>query len=179
MLEYILIGGLVLLLILVIVFIAVFFLYQKRNHVEYFKTEKDYYNGGVDAQSGKYVNEGQGFMPKDKQPTFLIHTNNCIYVRVFNLKTGIDYGTLALNNPKIIGSTTGNADLKIPCDSHISAVHCRIYSHNWIVYIDDMNSKNGTYLNNQKIVKGAIVNNGDMIYVGNTFPRLAILINTI
>ena len=42
-----------------------------------------------------------------------------------------------------------------------------------------MNSKNGTYLNNQKIVKGAIVNNGDMVYVGNTFLRLEIIMNTI
>ncbi len=177
MLVYILIGGLVLLLIVVIIFIAVFFSYQKKTRVDYMKIGKDYINYGVDTHTGKFVKEGKGFMPYEKQKTYVLSQNNCVYVRVTDLMRKFDYGTLVLNTPKIIGSMTGNADLKIPGDKYISAVHCKLYSHNWIVYIDDLNSRNGTYLNERKIEKGAIVNNNDMINIGNTFLKLEIIMN--
>ena len=59
-----------------------------------------------------------------------------------------------------------NCKIHIP-DETISAQHARIYliDHNW--WIHDMNSTNGTFLNDEKIEQPCILADNDMIQVGS------------
>ena len=69
--------------------------------------------------------------------------------------------------PISIGRGAGN-NIQIPDDLHISRIHCTIYVSDGTVFISDLNSTNGTYLN-KIILKGpTILNSSDKIFLGNT-----------
>lgn len=70
----------------------------------------------------------------------------------------------------IIGREKGDV---IISDTEISATHCQIQEINGIFHIFDMNSTNGTFVNNERIIK-AKLQHGDTITVGNTSFRITI-----
>jgi pSer/pThr/pTyr-binding forkhead associated (FHA) protein len=55
-------------------------------------------------------------------------------------------------------------------DHEISSTHCQIQNINGVYHIFDMNSTNGTFVNNERIVKSKL-NHGDIITVGQTSFR--------
>jgi len=52
-------------------------------------------------------------------------------------------------------------------DHEISSTHCQIQEINGVYHVFDMNSTNGTFVNNERIVK-AKLKDGDIITVGQT-----------
>src|SRR5687768_5823751 len=56
-------------------------------------------------------------------------------------------------------------------DTEVSATHCQIQEINGVYHIFDMNSTNGTYVNNERIVK-AKLKEGDIVTIGNTSFRI-------
>lgn len=52
-------------------------------------------------------------------------------------------------------------------DAEISSTHCQIQNINGTFHIFDMNSTNGTFVNNERVVK-AKLSNGDIITIGQT-----------
>jgi pSer/pThr/pTyr-binding forkhead associated (FHA) protein len=52
-------------------------------------------------------------------------------------------------------------------DHEISSTHCQIQNINYSYHIFDMNSTNGTYVNNERVVKSKL-NDGDVITVGQS-----------
>lgn len=58
-------------------------------------------------------------------------------------------------------------------DSEISSTHCQIQNINNTFHIFDMNSTNGTYLNNQRIIK-AQLQDGDTVLIGQTVFKFKI-----
>jgi len=58
-------------------------------------------------------------------------------------------------------------------DGEVSATHCQIQNINNDYHIFDMNSTNGTYINNDRIVK-ARLKEGDVITIGGTSFRFAL-----
>ena len=52
-------------------------------------------------------------------------------------------------------------------DHEISSTHCQIQNINGIFHLFDMNSTNGTFVNNERVVK-ARLNPGDIITIGRT-----------
>lgn len=55
-------------------------------------------------------------------------------------------------------------------DHEVSSTHCQIQDINSIYHIFDMNSTNGTFVNNERIIK-AKLNHGDIITLGQTSFR--------
>ncbi|CAN5889805.1 FHA domain-containing protein [soil metagenome] len=53
-------------------------------------------------------------------------------------------------------------------DSYASQVHARIFRRQDAVYIEDMGSTNGTYLNRRKVTSPIQVNRGDTARIGKT-----------
>jgi pSer/pThr/pTyr-binding forkhead associated (FHA) protein len=53
-------------------------------------------------------------------------------------------------------------------DSYASQVHARVFRKQDNVYIEDMGSTNGTYLNRKKITSPAMVSRGDVARIGKT-----------
>ena len=74
-----------------------------------------------------------------------------------------------------IGKSSSN-DIVISDDSTVSRSHAFLFSDNIHIYISDCNSLNGTYVNGLR-VQDAILNNLDILKVGNTVIDWAIYFN--
>jgi pSer/pThr/pTyr-binding forkhead associated (FHA) protein len=53
-------------------------------------------------------------------------------------------------------------------DAEVSRTHARFESRGGIVYVDDLDSSNGTFLNGQRVSESIEVREGDRIDVGTT-----------
>lgn len=53
-------------------------------------------------------------------------------------------------------------------DSYASQVHARVFRRQDSVYLEDMGSTNGTYLNRRKVTSPTVVNRGDTARIGKT-----------
>jgi pSer/pThr/pTyr-binding forkhead associated (FHA) protein len=71
-----------------------------------------------------------------------------------------------LENEILIGS--GNIAQICIKDAYVSTVHCKIILQNNTVYIEDLKSTNGTYLNGKRIEEHAILKNEDILILGIT-----------
>ncbi|HSJ87897.1 MAG TPA: FHA domain-containing protein [Anaerolineales bacterium] len=60
-----------------------------------------------------------------------------------------------------------NSDLTV-MDDALSAHHARVTYHHGQWWLEDLNSTNGTYLNNEKLNTAAVVITGDEFRCGNT-----------
>lgn len=69
--------------------------------------------------------------------------------------------------PYTIGRQYGSVDGVIENQKTVGRVHCKITQNNGLYYIEDMNSMNGTFVNNKRLVQGqkAIINKGDTVRV--------------
>ncbi|SHJ94608.1 FHA domain-containing protein [Hathewaya proteolytica DSM 3090] len=57
-------------------------------------------------------------------------------------------------------------------DEFVSSYHSKLYTRQGNLIIQDLNSTNGTYVNNQHIKGEAIVKTGDVIKIGNTLFKV-------
>ncbi len=65
---------------------------------------------------------------------------------------------------------SAEADLRIE-DRYASGVHARIFSRDGRTYIEDMNSTNGTLLNDASLHGEAELIDGDLVRIGDTELR--------
>lgn len=74
----------------------------------------------------------------------------------------------------VIGRS-GDAD--IPIDrTEVSRCHARIVVHGTTATIEDLGSKNGTYLNGARLERPTVLANGDEIWIGRSVARFRFLI---
>jgi FHA domain len=83
---------------------------------------------------------------------------------------GLDPGT---NFELADGATMGRADgADIPIDDPFaSSVHARIFPRGEFMYIEDMGSTNGTYLNGRRLRSAERLKMGDTVRIGETEYR--------
>lgn len=70
----------------------------------------------------------------------------------------------------IFGREKGDVIIK---DNEISSSHCQIQEIGDVYHIFDMNSTNGTYVNNERILKAKLVD-GDIITIGQTTLKFSL-----
>jgi pSer/pThr/pTyr-binding forkhead associated (FHA) protein len=58
-------------------------------------------------------------------------------------------------------------------DSYVSQIHARVFARDGQVYVEDLGSTNGTYLNRRKVAGPMLVSRGDRVQVGSTVMELA------
>jgi pSer/pThr/pTyr-binding forkhead associated (FHA) protein len=73
--------------------------------------------------------------------------------------------TIEIKQAEVIVGRDPNNKIYIP-DETISAQHCRIYISDQQWWINDLNSTNGTYLNDEIIDRPCVMTDGDMIMFG-------------
>lgn len=73
----------------------------------------------------------------------------------------------AIDGSVTIGREPDNT-LVVENDTYISSYHAKVAIENGAVVVDDLGSRNGTFLNGTKITKQYTVNTGDRIQVGYT-----------
>ncbi|WP_418752147.1 FHA domain-containing protein [Frisingicoccus sp.] len=64
--------------------------------------------------------------------------------------------------------TSPDRMLRIKEDAWISKLHCMIYEEGHRLYLADLNSRNHTFVNEQKIEVPVVLKNGDVIRIGKT-----------
>lgn len=134
---------------------------------------------GVNVQDKSYGSRsGIHFdSPNDSKGTVLADGNRrirCI-LELTNMGTGEVY-TFQLNDKLRIGRAKGKPGyeekLVLPLDSQISRDHCMIMLDRNSLLIQDLNSHNHTYVNDQQITSVTPLMPGDVITVG--FTRLKV-----
>lgn len=70
-----------------------------------------------------------------------------------------------------IGRDLSN-DIVLP-DSTVSLVHCKLFSQNNRVFITDLGSTNGTYVNGKRIINTELID-GDMVLIGDSKIRIGL-----
>ena len=76
--------------------------------------------------------------------------------------------------PNVIGRTP-DADISID-RTEVSRCHARIVVAGTTATIEDLGSKNGTYLNGKRLQQTALLANGDEIWIGRSVARLRFLV---
>lgn len=61
----------------------------------------------------------------------------------------------------------GTDGLFVVHDPDISRLHCRVFREQGALYLEDLNSRNHTYLNGRMVLEPQLLNNGDIISMGN------------
>ena len=79
-----------------------------------------------------------------------------------------------IQGPNVIGRT-GDADISID-RTEVSRCHARILVQGTTATIEDLGSKNGTFLNGERLDGPALLANGDEIWIGRSVARLRFLI---
>ena len=57
-------------------------------------------------------------------------------------------------------------------DNYVSQLHARVFRRDGQVYVEDLGSTNGTYLNRKKVVSPVALRRGDRLQVGKTVLEL-------
>lgn len=172
MIKYILIGVLILLLIVIA---ALIIMLVGKNNNSYTKNVKSFYNDGVNTDNGMYMKEGSGLVDNDTIKTVMIESNRIgSQVNIRNVQTGYDYGHIYVNGDITIGSESGNAIIKIPGDKTVSGVHCKLVNENDNLYIYDLGSKNGTYINDVKVLNAYRIDDNVNVRLGRTILNIEV-----
>jgi len=58
-------------------------------------------------------------------------------------------------------------------DTYASQLHARVFQREGQIYVEDLGSTNGTYLNRQKVTGPMVVQRGDKLQIGNTVLELS------
>jgi hypothetical protein len=53
-------------------------------------------------------------------------------------------------------------------DNYVSQLHARVFRRDGAVYVEDLGSTNGTYVNGQKLTGAVLVKRGDLVRIGST-----------
>lgn len=69
----------------------------------------------------------------------------------------------------IIGKQEGTVDYRLEISNAVSRVHCKVITVDDAVYVEDMGSSNGTFVNGKRLQKGerAPLNLGDKLMIAN------------
>jgi FHA domain len=65
----------------------------------------------------------------------------------------------------------GGCTISLPSDTFASQVHARFLERDGQLFIEDLGSTNGTFVNGKQVAKTARVRKGDQMQVGNTVLR--------
>ncbi len=73
----------------------------------------------------------------------------------------------AVGDELTIGRAHG-CTVSIQDDTFISQLHARVFAQDSEVYVEDLGSTNGTYLNGQKLSRAMPISKGDRVQIGAT-----------
>jgi hypothetical protein len=72
-----------------------------------------------------------------------------------------------LDDELTIGRSPG-CGVAMPEDIYTSTLHARLFRHNDQLWVEDLGSTNGTYVNSERISKAVRLGKGDLLQIGST-----------
>jgi hypothetical protein len=91
------------------------------------------------------------------------YSGSLIVERGGGLAGGAEFGV----GPGLVIGRASNSEIRID-DSFASGRHARLYDREGVVYIEDLNSTNGTYVNGRRLGAQQILRPSDRIRIGDT-----------
>jgi pSer/pThr/pTyr-binding forkhead associated (FHA) protein len=79
-------------------------------------------------------------------------------------RAGVSY---TLTEELSIGRASGCA-VALAEDTYASQLHARVYARDGLVFLEDLGSTNGTFLNGQRVQTATAIHRGDRVQVGST-----------
>jgi pSer/pThr/pTyr-binding forkhead associated (FHA) protein len=73
----------------------------------------------------------------------------------------------ALTDEVTVGRA-GGCGVPLPDDTFVSQLHARVFRRNGQLYVEDLGSTNGTYLNRKKVASAVAMGKGDKLKIGKT-----------
>ena len=134
---------------------------------------------GIDvATSRKGTDSGRLFQGTyDQEGTWVISgaPSGTVRLTLVNTLTGEQY-PLQFRQSVGIGRSEDLKELEtfltITGDSRVSRLHCRIFTMEGRIWIEDAGSSNHTLVNESQITQSVELHDGDLIRIGNTFLRV-------
>jgi pSer/pThr/pTyr-binding forkhead associated (FHA) protein len=80
--------------------------------------------------------------------------------------------TFDLGEELTVGRATG-CGIALPDDTFVSQIHARVFRRDGDVWVEDLGSTNGTYLNQKRVAAAVPLRKGDRLQVGQTTLELA------
>ena len=163
--------------LIAIAFLVVFLLGSSRSRR---KNVDIHMSGGADLKKGFVTADNNYFkgLSGDLENTVVLNgyskrqqEQNAKSICLVHLMTSQSYH-LTLQPQLIIGRSATNADFVVKDDAAVSKQHCRLFCMGEAVYIEDMNSMNHTFVNNERVMSATRLKNGDTIRVAGTEFRL-------
>jgi pSer/pThr/pTyr-binding forkhead associated (FHA) protein len=77
-----------------------------------------------------------------------------------------------LDDELTVGRSPG-CGVATPDDIYTSTLHARLFRHNEQLWIEDLGSTNGTYVNSEKISQAQRLGKGDVLQIGSTVYEVA------
>ena len=68
----------------------------------------------------------------------------------------------------------GGCQIVLADDTFVSQVHARLFQRDGRTYVEDLGSRNGTYVNGKRIDAATRLRRGDRIQVGQTFAEVRV-----
>jgi hypothetical protein len=96
------------------------------------------------------------------------HSGRLVVVKSPHLDEGTD---VALNSAQVTVGRGGQNDIALPQDDYVSARHVRFEPRQDGVWVQDLGSTNGTFLNGTRLEQPSRLQPGDIVRVGGTDLR--------
>jgi hypothetical protein len=80
--------------------------------------------------------------------------------------------TFDLGDELTVGRAAG-CQVALDADTYVSQLHARVFRRDGQVYVEDLGSTNGTYLNRKKVSGPMVVRRGDRLQIGKTVMELS------
>ena len=97
-----------------------------------------------------------------------VHTGRLVVVRSADLESGEDF---ELNSVQLTIGRGSQNDIAIATDEYASARHARFEPRQDGVWVQDLGSTNGTYLNGTRLERPRRLARGDVVRIGETDLR--------
>ena len=73
-----------------------------------------------------------------------------------------------LSGPELTIGRASGCHVSLPDDTFASTLHARVFERDGGIYVEDLGSTNGTYLNGMRLAAPAVLRPGDQLRVGGT-----------
>jgi hypothetical protein len=93
--------------------------------------------------------------------------------RLAVLEPAAERGSAFAIDGEVTIGRAGGCGIPLPGDTFVSQVHARVFDRDGNLYIEDLGSTNGTFLNGEQVHEPARLKRGDRLHIGQTELEVA------